>query len=507
MKRTYEKDLRGQYLLNAMEEMTMNGDAYVTSDQLYRFAKRSHKALTYDQFWSDRAFLLREGHLHLEGTRLYRKNIWEYENAAAKALAEILAHNDLGEPYLPEKLTVLDIQLTEEQREAVKLALSHRLSVILGGAGSGKTTLIRALAEHRPVKSFGAVVCAPTGKAACNLTDRTGLRARTVHSALGKVPDDDFLDEKINWSYTDLVVVDEASMLTVEMLAGILTVVHPACRVVLIGDPHQLLSVGPGNVLPDLLSLGVPHIRLSSFHRQSDADSALAYNVREFGACRSMDDLHFDDSFRFLPITDDKAIRNCICKGGINLYKAGADVQILSPYNRNGLLSSDALNVVFRECLNPATEENTIKDVFFRSGDRVIILQNDWAQEVCNGDIGTYYHKTIDGVLYYGVSCNRDRVAVWGGEGANPLFRLRLAYTITIHKSQGSEWDTVVLPISKVFSSMLYRNLLYTAISRAKQRVVIIGDPDALTTAIRREAPPRRSMLVAKTHSAQEHAA
>lgn len=507
VKRTYEKDLRGQYLLNAMEEMTMNGDAYVSGDQLYRFAKRSHKAMTYDQFRSDRAFLLKEGFLRLEGTRLYQKNIWEYENAAAKALAEILAHNDLGEVFLPEKLTVLDIQLTKEQRDAVKLALSHRLSIILGGAGSGKTTLVRALVENGAVINRGVVICAPTGKAACNLTDRTGLRARTVHSALGKSPDDDFLDERINWSYTDLVVIDEASMLTLEMLAGILAVVHPACRVVLIGDPHQLLSVGPGNVLPDLLALDVPNIQLSSFHRQADKESALAYNVREFGACRSLDDLHFDDSFRFLPITDDKAIRNCVCKGGINLYKVGADVQILSPYNHNGPLSSNALNVVFRECLNPATEENSIKDVFLRSGDRVIILQNDWKQEVCNGDIGTYYHKSADGMLLYGVSCNRGRTAAWDGEGANPLARLRLAYTITIHKSQGSEWDTVVLPISKVFSSMLYRNLLYTAISRAKQRVVIVGDPDALNTAIQREAPPRRSMLVTKTHSAQKYAA
>ena len=132
MKRTFEKDLQGQYLLDSMEELTMNGDAYVSSDQLYRLAKRSHKALTYDQFWADRAFLLKEGFLRLEGSRLYQKNIWEYENAAAKALAEILAHNDLGEPYLPEKLTVPDIQLTEEQREAVRLALSHRLSIILG---------------------------------------------------------------------------------------------------------------------------------------------------------------------------------------------------------------------------------------------------------------------------------------------------------------------------------------------------------------------------------------
>ena len=507
MKRTFEKDLQGQYLLDGMEELTMNGDAYVSSDQLYRFAKRSHKSLTYDQFRMDRAFLLKEGRLHLEGARLYQKYIWECENAAAKSLAEILAHNDLDEVFLPEKLTILDIQLTKEQREAVRLALSHRLSIILGGAGSGKTTLVRALVENGAVSNRGVVICAPTGKAACNLMDRTGLRARTVHSALGKLPDDDFLAEKIDWSYTDLVVIDEASMLTLEMLAGILAVVHPACRVVLIGDPHQLLSVGPGNVLPDLLSLGVPHIRLSSFHRQADADSALAYNVREFGACHSVNDLHFDDSFRFLPITDDTAIRNCVCRGGINLYRIGADVQVLSPYNHSGLLSSASLNVAFRECLNPVTAENTIKDVFFRTGDRVIILQNDWEQEVCNGDVGTYYHKTADGMLLYGVSCNRGRIAAWGGEKANPLSRLRLAYVITIHKSQGSEWDTVVLPISKGFSCMLHRNLLYTAISRARKRVVIVGDPDALATALRREAPPRRSMLLTKTHAYQECAA
>ena len=465
MKRTYEKDLQGQYLLDSMETLTMNGDAYVSGDQLYRFSKRNHKTLTYDQFRADRAFLLKEGLLRLEGSRLYRKDIWEYENAAAKALAEILAHNDLGEPYLPEKLTVLNLTLTEEQREAVRLALSHRLSIILGGAGSAKTTLA--------VINRGVVLCAPTGKASCNLTDRTGLRARTVHSALGKVPDDDFLDEDINWSYTDLVVVDESSMLTLEMLAGILAVVHPSCRVVLVGDPHQLLSVGPGNILPDLL-----------------------------------DDLHFDKSFQFISMSDDIEIRNCICRGGINLYRLGADVQVLSPYNRSGLLSSDALNVIFRECLNPATEKNTIEDVFFRVGDRVIVLQNDWKQEVCNGDIGMYIHtKQSNGDLGYGVICGKGRAATWVGKETSPLTRLKLGYIITIHKSQGSEWDTVVLPLSKGFASMLHRNLLYTAISRAKRRVVIVGDPDALTMALQREAPPRRSMLTIKTHAHQEHAA
>ena len=133
--------------------------------------------------------------------------------------------------------------------------------------------------------------------------------------------------------------------------------------------------------------------------------------------------------------------------------------------------------------------------------------ENTAAKEVCNGDIGTYYHKSADGMLLYGVACNRGRTAAWGGEKANPLTRLRLAYVITIHKSQGSEYDTVVLPLSKGFTNMLHRNLLYTAISRARKRAVIVGDPDALTTALQREAPPRRSMLVTKTHAHQECAA
>lgn len=338
--------------------------------------------------------------------------------------------------------------------------------------------------------------------------DRTGLRARTVHSALGKVPDNDFLSEKINWSCTNLVVVDEASMLTLEMLAGILAVVHPTCRVVLIGDPHQLLSVGPGNILPDLLTLDVPHIRFGSYHRQADGDSALAYNVREFETCRLLDDLRFDKSFQFIPLVEDETIRNCVCRGGINLYRLGTDVQVLSPYNRSGPLSSDALNVVFREHLNPATEGNTIKDVSFRIGDKVIVLQNDWEQKVCNGDIGTYIHsRQPNGDLGYGVICGKGRAATWAGEETSPLSRLRLAYVITIHKSQGSEWDTVVLPISKGFANMLHRNLLYTAISRARKQDVIVDDPDALTTALQRETPSRRSMLVTKTHAYQECAA
>lgn len=143
---------------------------------------------------------------------------------------------------------------------AVELALSSRLSLILGGAGSGKTTLVRAIMDHRPSKN-GWVLCSPTGKAARNLTDRTGFQARTVHSALGMHPDEDFLSP-VAWAHTDLVIVDEASMMTLEMLAGILCRAPGYCHIVLLGDPNQLLSVGAGNVIPNLLELGVPICRL-----------------------------------------------------------------------------------------------------------------------------------------------------------------------------------------------------------------------------------------------------
>ena len=216
------------------------------------------------------------GFIHPEGSRLYAVRTWRYENSAAQSLSAILRNPTLYPAILPEKLAVNRLALCQEQRAAVGLALSNRLSMILGGAGCGKSTLIRAIVNtvgpKRPM-----VLCAPTGKATRNLTMRTGLIARTAHSALGMHPNKDFLDP-VAWDHTELVIVDEASMMTLEMLAGILHRVPSFCRVVLLGDPNQLLSVGSGNVLPDLLALGIPCAHLELNHRQDeDAGAPVSY--------------------------------------------------------------------------------------------------------------------------------------------------------------------------------------------------------------------------------------
>ena len=183
---------------------------------------------------------------------------------AAERLADILKDPTLPVLAIPKELRAGDILLSEQQREAIELALNSSLSIILGGAGCGKTTLIEAIVHcfrERNDAFVPYVVAAPTGKAARNLTERTGIEARTVHGALGKSPDANFLDA-VSWNCIGLVVVDEASMVSLEMLAGILNRVRRNCRVALLGDPNQLLSVGAGNVLSDLLTLGVPSICL-----------------------------------------------------------------------------------------------------------------------------------------------------------------------------------------------------------------------------------------------------
>ena len=259
-----EIEEKAKYILTAMDDIGKNGDAYCTDEQLFRASKAVRPSLTGQRYRTDKALLLQAGFLHQEGYHLYVKRTWDYEVAAAKRLADILKDSALPVMEIPRELRAGDILLSEQLREAIELAPNSRLSVILGGAGCGKTTLIEAIVHcfrERNDAFVPYVVAAPTGKAARNLTERTGIEARTVHGALGKSPDANFLDA-VSWNCIGLVVVDEASMVSLEMLAGILNRVRRNCRVVLLGDPNQLLSVGAGNVLSDLLTLGVPSICL-----------------------------------------------------------------------------------------------------------------------------------------------------------------------------------------------------------------------------------------------------
>ena len=428
---------------------------------------------------------------------------------AAERLADILKDPTLPVLAIPKELRAGDILLSEQQREAVELALNSRLSVILGGAGSGKTTLIEAIArcfKDNADLFGGTVLAAPTGKAARNLTERTGIEARTVHGALGKSPDANFLDA-VSWNCVGLVVVDEASMVSLEMLAGILNRVRGNCRVVLLGDPNQLQAVGAGNVLPDLLELGVPSIRLAQQYRQSADAVALRQNVVNFPKLNTEHELQWDDSFRLLP-ADDRAIPDLLCKEAARRYLAGESIQVLSPVKAKTGFSVQALNTRLQNEVNPLTAEKPTWGKF-RDGDRVIVTQNNAYYNICNGDVGVLH---IRGEKPHRVAALavRGTLKTWQidrgqgeygiGHDDAPPPQLALAYALTVHKSQGSQYDTVLMPVSMATARMLYRNLLYTAISRARKEVILVGSREALNTAMQCIPYPRKSKLVVRTN-------
>ena len=461
---------------------------------------------------------------------------------AAERLADILKDPALPVVEIPRELRAGDILLSEQQREAIELALNSRLSIILGGAGCGKTTLIEAIVhcfrerndafEPYVVAILGGagcgkttlieaivhcfrerndafvpyVVAAPTGKDARNLTERTGIEARTVHGALGKSPDANFLDA-VSWNCIGLVVVDEASMVSLEMLAGILNRVRRNCRVVLLGDPNQLLSVGAGNVLSDLLTLGIPFICLQQQYRQSTDAAALRQNVVDFPKLNGEQELRWDDSFRLLP-ADDRAIPDLLCEEAARRYRAGESIQVLSPVKVKTGFSVQALNTRLQNEVNPLTAEKPTWGKF-RDGDRVIVTQNNAYYNICNGDVGVLH---IRGEKPHRVAALAVRGALktWQidrgqgeygiGHDDAPPPQLALAYALTVHKSQGSQYDTVLMPVSMATARMLYRNLLYTAISRARKEVILVGSSEALNTAMQCIPYPRKSKLVARTN-------
>jgi len=446
-----EIEEKAKYILTAMDDIGKNGDAYCTDEHLFRTSKAVRPNLTGPQYHTDKTLLLQAEFLHREGYHLYAQRTWAYEVTAAKRLADILKDPTLPVLAIPKELRVGDILLSEQQREAVELALNSRLSVILGGAGCGKTTLIEAIVHcfrERNDAFVPYVVAAPTGKAARNLTERTGIEARTVHGALGKSPDANFLDT-VSWSCIGLVVVDEASMVSLEMLAGILNRVRRNCRVVLLGDPNQLLSVGAGNILPDLL-----------------------------------------------------------CEEAARRYRAGESIQVLSPVRVKTGFSVQALNTRLQNAVNPLTAEKPTWGKF-RDGDRVIVTQNNAYYNICNGDVGVLH---IRGEKLHRVAALavRGTLKTWQidrgqgeygiGHDDAPPPQLTLAYALTVHKSQGSQYDTVLMPVSMATARMLYRNLLYTAISRAGKEVILVGSREALNTAMQCIPYPRKSKLVARTN-------
>lgn len=366
------------------------------------------------------------------------------------------------------------------------MALSHRMSIILGGAGTGKTSIIRAIKENSERKSI--ILCAPTGKASRNLAQRTNSSASTVHSLLG-VNDSVSFMEAVPLSDTDMVIVDEASMLTTGMLAGLLKALPQNASLVLLGDSNQLSSVGAGDVIRDLIQIGIPWIQLTENHRQASTAKALNYNVCAFDAIRSVEGLHRDESFQLWKDDIDTLVRLAS-----QMYSKCGSIQVLAATNADVRY----LNSHIHAHVNPyAGDERCLRegDRIFVDGDRVMVLRNDTQHNVCNGDIGILRIHEDSSVT---LDLPDGRCPGWGiGETSTVLGMLTHAYAITIHKSQGSEYDTLILYAHGV----LNRSLLYTAISRARKRVILFGDSSSVERALRSTAPKRKTSLTERFHN------
>lgn len=431
---------------------------------------------------------------------------------AEKNLAESLIARQTGRHPCPqidiEKAIVwvevkTGLQLAVQQRHAVQLACTSKVLVITGGPGVGKTTIINAIVKIMRAKELKVLMAAPTGRAAKRMAEATGCEAKTIHRLL--VFDPKTFQFKHNAAHPlegDVFIIDETSMLDISLAWQLVRAFPDYSTIILVGDMDQLPSVGPGSVLRDIIDSGkVPVCRLTEVFRQA-ACSAIVTNAHRVNQGqmpifpREKVESPGSTDFYFVPVEDpDKAVgmvARMVCeyipkKFGFDPLD---DIQVLSPMQR-GVLGCRNLNTVLQTALNPSGPAIERYGWTFRVGDKVMQMVNDYDKDVFNGDIGRV--AKIDEVEQEVVVRFDDRPVNYD---FNELDELHLSYATTVHKSQGSEYPVVVLPIHTQHYMMLQRNLLYTAITRSRKLVVLVGTQKALAIAVRnRDARGRVTLL------------
>lgn len=389
-------------------------------------------------------------------------------------------------------------ELAPEQRQAVRLALTEKAAVLTGGPGCGKSFTVRSIVLLARVKRAKVILAAPTGRAAKRLSELTGHEATTVHRLLQLRPGGEATFDRDNPLDADLVVVDEASMLDLLLANKLVKAVAPGAHLLFVGDVDQLPSVGAGEVLKDLLAAeDIPRVRLTQIFRQAQESGVVVnahrVNTGHHPVLEGMKDFFLfpcEEAEEIAELTVDVVARRIPRKFGLNPRR---DVQVLAPMHR-GAAGAGALNIALQEALTPAREdlpERRYGGRVFRVGDKVTQLRNNYdkgAAGVFNGTVG----------IVTGIQPDEHKLTVLTDEDESvdyafdELDELAHAYAVSIHRSQGSEYPCVVIPLSTSAWMMLQRNLLYTAITRAKKLVVIVGSRRALAQAVRTRGAGRR---------------
>ncbi|MFZ2577056.1 MAG: ATP-dependent RecD-like DNA helicase [Lactococcus hircilactis] len=501
-----------------------SGDTYIEAktllDRTVMLLEESRKVEVATEKVADALLsLLEEGKIQKEGTKLFENSLFFAEEGIKKSLSALTKRH--GQDFKEEKLlSVLteiekDLGITYDvlQKQAIIGAMNHQFFVLTGGPGTGKTTIINGFIElysriykvdldetHYNDALFPILLAAPTGRASRRMNELTGLSAATLHRHLG-LNTDDAEDEKGQELSGSLLIVDEFSMVDTWLANKLFQAIPASMKVLLVGDSDQLPSVGPGQVFADLLrSDKIPAVRLNKIFRQ-DSDStitSLAHAIKEgqlpkdFTA-KKKDRSYFESSTQQVP--------EFISQIATAWKKRGNDpfeLQILAPMYK-GQAGINHLNALLQELFNPKGDrlEFNFNTVQYRAGDKILHLVNDAQANVFNGDLGVI----TDLVAAKFTDSKQDEIIMDfdGQELTYPRaewYKITLAYAMSIHKSQGSEFSTVIVPMVSSYSRMLERNLLYTAVTRAKQSLILLGESRAFAQAVAKEGSNRKTYLV-----------
>ena len=482
-------------IIESLKELAFEtGDTYSYKEEIKIRLNNFNIILNDEEFDSYAETLKKRREIKIDGDKYFLYGYYKMEDNIAKHLLKISNRDAKRIEDIDERIEKFsesnNVVYNTDQIRAIKTSLEKNITIITGGPGTGKTTIVKAIAglyiDMHPISERVAlselVLLAPTGRAAKRMSDVTGLPASTIHRYLkwdkntGR-----FEYNEYNKHTEKLLIIDEVSMIDTELFDALLKGIDENARLVIVGDDNQLPSVGPGLILTDLInSECFNHIPLKEIYRQG-AGSSIPY------LCQSIknhdlteDSISRKEDFAFLPV-DNHLVKDTvkeICKIS---KKRGIDennIQILAPMYKgeNGI---DNLNIILQELFNPKDDrknEIRIGDVTYREGDKVLQLVNDPDNNIYNGDIG--YISSIN-------PQNKDELLMvnFYGNGVfykrEDLINLKHAYAITIHKSQGSEFDHVIMPITMNYGRMLYNKLLYTGISRAKKSLTLLGNARA----------------------------
>lgn len=502
------------------------GHTYLPREELLRYANQL-LGVEPEHIEGHIMNLAMDGKVELKEEGIYAKSFYRMEQRSAGMLHALNQVYDVTPAKLAQAIARISeeeqMELDEWQAEAVRQAATHGLFVLTGGPGTGKTTTIRAMISYFVGEGYDIFLAAPTGRAAKRMSETTGYEAKTIHRMLevnGAMSEAEESAKQIGGMFerneknpleADVIIIDEMSMVDIALLYALLKAVGAGTRLILVGDVNQLPSVGPGNVLRDIIASGCfPVVTLQKIFRQA-SQSDIVVNAHKIndGEHIALDNKSKD--FFLLKRYDADVIINVmlqLVKQKMPRYvdATSYDIQVLTP-TRKGLLGVERLNTILQQYLNPPAKqkkEHQVGDRIFREGDKVMQIRNNYQLEweirsryglaidkglgVFNGDVGIIqeindYSSTVS-VLY-----DENRLVQYPFKG---LDELELAYAITIHKSQGSEYPAVVMPLLPGPRMLMNRNLLYTAVTRARKCITIVGDENVFYQMVDNTTQQRR---------------